>query len=66
MIEKLNAIHVCCEAPQAITVCSGLDGHCYINNEVIDLNLEFHSYDDECHPIPLTLRGNRNTDIELL
>ena len=53
MNKKLNAIHVCYEAPQAITVCSGLDGHCYINNEIIDLNLQFHSYDGECHTIHL-------------
>ena len=66
MIEKLNTIHVCYEAPQAITVCSGLDDHCYINNEIIDLNLQFYSYDGECHTMPLTLQVNRNTDIELL
>ena len=66
IIEKLNAMHVCHEAPQAITVCSGFDGNCYINNETIDLNLQFHSYDGECHTILFTLRVNRNTDIELL
>ena len=59
-------MHLCYEAPKAITVCSGLDGHCYINNEIINLTLQFHSYDGECHKIPLTLRVNRNTDIELL
>ena len=53
MIQKLNAMHVCHEAPKAITVCSGLDGHCYINNEIIDLNLQFYSYDGECHTIHL-------------
>ena len=37
MNEKLNAMHVCYEASKAISVCSGLDGHCY-------LNLKFHSY----------------------
>ena len=41
MIEKLDAMHVCYEASKAITVCSGLDGHCYLNNEIIDLNLKF-------------------------
>ena len=66
MIQKLNAMHLCYEAPKAITVRSGLDGHCYINNELINLTLQFHSYDGECHTIPLTLRVNRNTDIELL
>ena len=66
MIEKLDAIHDCYAAPTAITVCSGLDGQCYINNEIIDLILKFHSYDGECHTIPLTLRVNRNTDIDLL
>ena len=65
MIQKLNAMHLCYEAPKAITVCSGLDGHCYINNEIINLTLQFHSYDGECHKILLTLRVNRNTDIEL-
>ena len=29
MIEKLDAMHVCYEAPKAMTVCSGLDGQCY-------------------------------------
>ena len=66
MIQKLNAMHLCYEAPKAITVCSGLDGHCYINNEIINLTLQFHSYDGECHKILLTLRVNWNTDIELL
>ena len=66
MIQKLNAMHLCYEAPKAITVCSGLDGHCYINKEIINLTLQFHSYDGECHTILLTLRVNRNTDIELL
>ena len=35
----------------------------------ISLNLakaKLHSYEGECHTIPLTLRVNRNTDIELL
>ena len=49
-----------------MTVCSGLDGHCYINDEIIDLTLQLHSCDGECHTISLTLRVNRNTDIELL
>jgi hypothetical protein len=34
----------------------------------ISLNLakaKLHSYEGECHTIPLTLRVNRNTDIEL-
>ena len=66
MIQKLNAMHICYGAPKAITVCSGLDGHCYINNEIIDLTLRLHSYDGECHTIPFTLRVNRNTEIELL
>ena len=58
-------MHVCYEAPKAITVCSGLDGHCYLNIEIIDLNLKFHSYDGERHSIPLTMRDNRKTDIDL-
>ena len=66
IIEKLNAMHVCHEAPQAITVCSGFNGNCYMNNETNDLNLQFFSYDGECHAIPFTLRVNRNKDIELL
>ena len=64
MIQKINAMHLCYEAPKAITVCSGLDGHCYINYEII--SLQFDSYDGECHTVPLSLRVNRNTDIELL
>ena len=59
-------MNVCYSAPKARTVCSGLDGHCYVNNEIIDLKLIFHSYDGECHSIPLTLRNNRNTDIDIL
>ena len=66
MIDKLSARHNCYAAPTAITVCSGLDGQCDINNELIDLSLIFHSYDGECHTILLTLRVNRNTDIDLL
>ena len=66
MIDKFSARHNCYTASKAITVCSGLDGQCYINNEMIDLSLIFHSYDGEYHTIPLTLRVNRNIDIELL
>ena len=51
MIVKLNAMHVCYSALKAITVCSGLDGHCYINDEIIDLELIFHTYDGECHSV---------------
>ena len=36
MIEKLNATHLCYPALKAITVCSGLDGQCYLNNEICD------------------------------
>ena len=39
MIDKLNAKHNCYTASKAITVCSSLDGQCYINNEMIDLIL---------------------------
>ena len=66
MIDPLNATHNCYTASKSITVCSGLDGQCYINNEIIDLILKFYYYDGECHTIPLTLRFDRNTDIELL
>ena len=66
MIQKLTAMYLCYEAPKAITVCSGLDGHCYINNKIINLTLQFHTYDGECRTIPLTLQVNRNTEIELL
>ena len=63
MINKLNPMHDWYAAPEAITVCSSLDGMCYINNEIIDLILKFHSYDGECHTSPLTLRVNRNIDL---
>ena len=67
MIEKLNAVNECYEAPKAITVCSGLDGHCYMNNDkVIDVGIKFHSYDNICHTIYLTLRVNPKTSIEIL
>ena len=59
-------MHFCYEAPTAITVCSGLDGHCYINNEIIDLKPQFYSYDGEHHIILLSLRVNRKSDIDLL
>ena len=66
IIDKLNVTHNCYTASKAITVCFGLDGQCYINNAMIDLILKFRSYDGECHTIPLTMRVNRNIDIELL
>ena len=37
MIKTLNAFDACYEAPRAITVCSGLDGTCYVINENIDV-----------------------------
>ena len=48
MSEKLNATHLCYPALTAIIVCSGLDGQCYLNNEICDLKILFHSYDGEC------------------
>ena len=32
MLKKLNATHFCYPALKAITVCSGLNGQCYLNN----------------------------------
>ena len=66
MLEKLNATHLCYPAPTAITVCSGLDGHCYLNNEICDLKILFHSFDGECQSISLSMRVNRKTEIEIL
>ena len=66
MIEKLNATHLCYPALKAITVCSGLDGQCYLDNEICDLKILFHSYDGECQSISLPMRVNRNTDIDIL
>ena len=66
MLEKFNATHLCYPAPTAITVCSGLDGHCYLNNEICDLKILFHSYDGECQSISLPMRVNRKTEIEIL
>ena len=36
-IEKFNATHLCYPALKAITICSGLDGQCYLNNVICDL-----------------------------
>jgi hypothetical protein len=66
MIESLNAMHLCYPALKAITVCSGLDGTCYNNNESIDLNILFHSYDGECHSISLPMRVIRKSTIDIL
>ena len=66
MIKKLNATHLCYPALKSITVCSGLDGQCYLNNEICDFKILFHSYDGECHSISLPMRVNRKTDIDIL
>ena len=66
IIDKLNAMHDCYMAPEAITVCSSLDRMCYIKNEIVNLILKYYSYDGECHTPPLTLRVYRNSDIDLL
>ena len=66
MIVKLDAIDACYEAPQAITICSGLDNHCYSNNQVIDVGIRFHSYDNVCNTIYLTLRVKQRSSIEIL
>ena len=42
MIEKPNTTHLCYPALKAITVCSSLDGQCYLNNEIRDLKILFH------------------------
>ena len=66
MIKKLNATHLCYPALKVITVCNGLDGQYYLNNEICDLKILFHSYDGECHSISLPMRVNRNTDVDIL
>ena len=66
MLEKLNATHLCYPALKAITVCSGLDGQCYLNNEICDLEILFRSYDGECQSISLPMRVNRKTEIDIL
>ena len=66
MIEKFNGTHLCYPALKAITVCSGIDGQCYLNNEICDLKILFHSYDGECHSISLPMGVNRKTDIDIL
>ena len=66
MIVKLDAIDACYEAPQAITICSGLDNHCYLNNQVVDVGIRFHSNDNVCNTIYLTLRVNQRSSIEIL
>ena len=66
MLEKLNATHLCYPALQAITVCSGLDGQCYLNNKICDLKIFFHSYDGECQSISLPMRVHRKTEIDIL
>ena len=66
MLVKLNATHLCYPALKAITVCSGLDGQCYLNNEICDLKILFYSYDGECQSISLPMRVNRKTEIEIL
>ena len=65
MLGKLNATHLCYPALQAITVCSGLDGQWYSNNEICDLKILFHFYDGECHSISLSMRVNRKTEIDI-
>ena len=62
----VNASHLCYHALKAITVCSGLDGQCCLNNEICDLKILFHSYEDECQSISLPMRANRKTNIEIL
>ena len=66
MIEKLNPTHLCYPAFKAMTVCSGLDGQCYLNNEICDLKILFHSSDGEYHSISLPMRVNRKTNIDIL
>ena len=46
--------------------CSGLDGQCYLDKEICDLIILFHSNDGECQSISLPMRVNRKTEIEIL
>ena len=66
MIVKLDAMDACYEAPKAMTICCGLDNHCYLNDQVIDVGIKFHSYDNICNTIYLTLRVNQRSSIEIL
>ena len=43
-----------------------LDGQCYLNNEICDLKVLFHSYTGECQSISLPMRVNRKIEIEIL
>ena len=66
MIEKFNPMHLCYSAPKTLTVCSGLDGQCYLNNEICDLKIQLHSFDGECQSINLPMKVNRRADIDVL
>ena len=66
MLEILNATYLCDAALQAITVSSGLDGHCYLNNEICDLKILCHSYNGECQSIKLPMRVYRKIEIDVL
>ena len=66
MLEKSNATHLCYPALKAITVCSGLSGQCYLNNEICGLKVLFDSYDGECQSISLPMRVNCKTNIDIL
>ena len=63
---SLNALHLCYTSPTPLVVCSGLDGTCYSNDTVIDVGINFKSFNNICHTIYLTLRVNPSSTIDLI
>ena len=59
-------MHLIYTSPTPLTVCSGLDDVCYTNNNVIDIGINFESYNHVCHTIYLTVRVNPRSRLELI
>ena len=66
LVLKLNALHLCYTSPVPLMVCSGLDGICYSNKTVLNIGINFKSFNNVDHIIFLTVRVNPRSKINLI
>ena len=63
---RIGGLTHCYPSPASMTVCSGLNGTCYVSATVMDIGVIFLSYDNIVHTVYLTVLVNPEAIIDLL
>ena len=66
LVDNLNARTHCYASPNALNVCSGLDGMCYKSDTLIDLGLDFSDDSNNKHTIYITFSVNPRAKLDII